>query len=132
MVPGLPAVFRPVNDGCGAYREAGAWLAAHVDRADRVADVTGWSLFYGDRAGYTFADLHAAASDPAVRWVVARDAHVAGPWGYCGRLRGLIAGAKVVARFPAERREGQSRVTVYERAAAAPGQAAVVESGVLR
>ena len=132
LIPSLPAVFRPVNDACGAYREAGAWLSTHVDPADRVADVTGWSLYYGNRAGYTFADLHAAGSDPAVRWVVARDAHLAGPWGYCARLRGLIAGARVVVRFPDVRQKGRSQVTVYQRPAATPAQAAVVETGVLR
>jgi 4-amino-4-deoxy-L-arabinose transferase-like glycosyltransferase len=115
MAPGLPALVAPLNAESGGYREAGRWLARHAAPGERVADVTGWAQFYSERSGYSFANLVEAPADPALRWVVVRDAHLAGPWGYCDRLRALVAGARVAARFPPERLPGRSRVTVYER-----------------
>jgi hypothetical protein len=130
-VPGLPVLLAPVNAADGGYREAGRWLARHADPGERVADVTGWTQFYSGRTGYVFANLVEAPADAGLRWVVAREAHLAGPWGYCARLRALVSGARVVARFPVERRPGRSQVTVYERPAARLGRpgvrAAVVE-----
>jgi hypothetical protein len=120
--PGLPTLTAAMNAGFGGYREAGVWLSWHVATGERVADVTGWSLFYGGKPGYVFADLHEASADRSLRWVVAREAHLRGPWGYCDRLRALVAGAKVVARFPADRRPWQSQVTIYERPEAVPVQ----------
>ena len=117
----VPALVEPVNEGRGGYREAGAWLAEHLPPGARVVDVTGWSLFYGERPGYVFANLDSAPADPDLRWVVVREAHLRGPWGYCERLRGLVEGARPVARFPADPRHGASRVTVYQRPA--PGTA---------
>jgi len=108
------AVLSPLNQGKGAYRDAGRWLADHTAAGERVVDVTGWSIYYGGRRGYTFADLHEAPGDPAVRWVVVRDAHLTGPWGYCERLRGMVRGATRVARFPDGPRAGASRVSVFE------------------
>lgn len=108
-------ILAPLNAGKGAYRDAGQWLRRESDPTDRVVDVTGWALFHGDRRGYTFADLHAAGADPVLRWVVVRDAHLSGPWGYCEHLRGLVRGATLVARFPSDRRRGASRVSIYRR-----------------
>jgi 4-amino-4-deoxy-L-arabinose transferase-like glycosyltransferase len=108
-------LLAPLNAGMAGYRDAGEWLARHADASDRVIDVTGWSQFYGERTGYVFANLVEAPSDPSARWVVVRYAHVHGPWPYCARLRGLVDGARLVARFPAERLAGQSRVSLYER-----------------
>ena len=132
-LPGLPDLLAPVNASVGGYRDAGNWLAGHVGPGDRVADVTGWSLFYGSRPGYVFANLHEAAGDRSLRWVVAREAHLRGPWGYCARLRNLVAGARTVARFPAERQPGQSQVTIYERSPPRPVETATPgESPMLR
>ncbi|MFO0952738.1 MAG: glycosyltransferase family 39 protein [Isosphaeraceae bacterium] len=120
VVPGVPDLMVPLNSEAGAYRDAGHWLARHVAPQEHVVDLTGWSLYYGARPGYVFANLHEAPGDRALRWVVAREAHVKGPWGYCEKVRGLLAGAKVVARFPAERVPGRSQVTVFERPLVVP------------
>jgi hypothetical protein len=140
MLPGLPDLLAPVNGASVGYREAGLWLARHAAPGERIADVTGWAQFYGERPGYVFANLVEAPADPALRWVVVRDAHLAGPWGYCDRLRALVSGARLVARFPADERPRRSRVSVYERPAATDltgrpvqhAQAAVVERGRVR
>jgi len=108
-------LLAPLNEGYTGYREAGEWLSRHVPPGARVVDATGWSLFYGDRPGYVFANLHEAPADPTLRWVVVREAHLRGPWGYCDRLRGLVADARVVARFPASPRPDLARVLVFER-----------------
>ncbi|MGE3818548.1 MAG: ArnT family glycosyltransferase [Isosphaeraceae bacterium] len=110
-----PEILTPLNEGKGAYRDAGLWLRTQTKPDERVVDVTGWALFHGDRGGYTFADLHAAQGDPALRWIVVRDAHLTGPWGYCDHLRGLVREATLVARFPANRRRRASRVSIYRR-----------------
>jgi hypothetical protein len=110
-----PALIAPINEGAGGYVEAGRWLARNVPEGDRVVDVTGWSLFHGRKSGYVFANLIEASGDSKARWVVARDAHLTGPWDYCARLRKLTEGASLVARFPDERRPGQARVSIYQR-----------------
>jgi 4-amino-4-deoxy-L-arabinose transferase-like glycosyltransferase len=110
-----PALLAPVNEGAGGYVDAGRWLARNVPASDQVVDVTGWALFYSQKTGYVFANLIEAGSDPQTRWVVAREAHLSGPWAYCSRLRTLIVGASLVARFPEERRSGQARVLIYRR-----------------
>lgn len=109
------ALTLPINDAFGGYRAAGAWIAQHAPRDETVVDVTGWSQYYADRPGYVFANLIAAPADPSARWVIARDAHLSGPWGYCTRLRELVADARLVARFPESRKPGRARVSVYER-----------------
>ena len=108
-------LLAPVNAGTSGYREAGEWLARNSGAGERVVDVTGWSQFYGDRPGYTFRNLVEAPSDPSVRWVVVREAHLNGPWPYCARLRALVEGSRRVARFPRDRAAGQSRISVFER-----------------
>ena len=118
------ALLAPVNAGAAGYRQAGLWLAEHASADEHVADVTGWSQFYGARAGYVFANLIEAPADPALRWVIVRDAHLQGPWPYCERLRGLVVGAKLVVRFPPTASAGRSRVSIYERPRRAPEQQA--------
>ena len=106
----------PVNAGLGGYREAGHWLATHPDDGGRVVDVTGWSQYYGGREGYTFENLIAAPSDRSARWVVAREAHLKGPWEYCARLRALVGGLKPVAEFRGTSGDARpTRVYLYDR-----------------
>ena len=112
-----PALTAPVNAGAGSYREAGFWVVRNVPNEGRIVDVTGWAQFYSEHSGYTFANLIEAPSDPTARWVIVRDAHLSGPWPYCEQLRSLLTGAKLVARFPANRQPGRSRVSIYERPA---------------
>jgi hypothetical protein len=106
--------FAPVNEGFGAYRAAGGWVAEHVPPGAAVVDLTGWALFYGQHPGYTFANLHEALSDHNLRWVVAREAHLKGPWHYCQQLRMLVADRAPVASFPTAPTRGQAQVFVFD------------------
>jgi hypothetical protein len=116
-----PKLLEPLNHHVGGYRDAGRWLAEHAQGQEApVVDVTGWSLFYAGRnEGYTFANLIKAPGDPRVRFVVAREAHLAGPWEYCRQLRELTTGLEPVATFPPERVAGQARVLVFDRQSSA-------------
>jgi hypothetical protein len=90
-----------------------------------VADVTGLSLFYGERTGYTFANIIDAPNDPGLRYVVAREAHLKGPWPYCEQIRAVVGDLKPVAIYPENPRKKQARVFVFEKpASVAKGNAA--------
>lgn len=114
VLPNVRESLSPLNDGFGGYREAGHWLTERGDDG-KLVDVTGWSQFYSGRAGYTFADLTSAPGDPSARWVVVREAHLIGPWEYCGRLRGLVDGLVPVAVFQGETSQHRTRVLVFDR-----------------
>ena len=104
----------PINDRFVGYRGAANYLAEHVPDGERVVDVTGWALFYGQKPGYTFANLVEAQGDPGVRRVVVRDAHLSGPWPYCQRIRQIVGDRKPVASFPANPSRKQSVVFVFD------------------
>lgn len=110
-----PETFAPVNEGMDGYKQAGRWLSAHTPEGVRVVDVTGWTQFYGRRAGYTFEDLVAAPDDRSARWVVVREAHLRGPWDYCQRLRDLVDGLDPVAVFPGSARHRPTKVYLFDR-----------------
>ena len=105
---------RPINHQFEGYREAAFYLSIHVPPTDKTVDVTGWSLFYSDHPGYTFANLIEAMGDRSVCRVVVRDAHLEGPWEYCRQIRQLIGDRKPVKTFPTDREAKQSRVYVYD------------------
>ena len=50
--------------------------------ADKMLDMTDWSLYLSRRPGYHFADVYKAAADRATRWIVVREPHVEGRWPY--------------------------------------------------
>jgi hypothetical protein len=112
-----PALLRPLNDEAVGYRLAGDWLArpANAPAASKVVDGPGWSLFYGQKSGYMFANLGEAAADPMARFVVVRDAHLLGPWGYCKVFRDLVRDRLPVAQFPARPTKTQSHVYIFDR-----------------
>lgn len=110
-----PTLFARVNEGLGGYRAAGLYLNKTVPPGVKVVDVTGWSLYYGERPGYTFANLIEAPGDPNLRWVVVRDSHLKGPWSYCQQLRALVAGLDPVATFPEHEGPNQAKVYVFDR-----------------
>jgi hypothetical protein len=109
-----PSILQRLNHPMVGYKQAGNWLADRVGEQDRVADATGWSLFYGQQPGYTFATLHEAAHDPKVRWVVVREAHLVGPWWYCRLMREMVGTRTPVAVFPQESDKAQARVLVFD------------------
>jgi len=104
----------PINNQFAGYRQAAEYLDQHVPRGDKVVDVTGWSLFYGERPGYTFANLIEAMGDRDLTRVVVRDSHLNGPWEYCAQIRHLIADRKPVASYPEHPDKKQSVVFVYD------------------
>lgn len=119
----------PINGQFAGYRGAAGYLEANVPEGSKVVDVTGWSLFYGDRPGYTFANLVEARGDRELTRVVVRDSHLNGPWEYCDRIKQLIGDRKPVAQFPEHPEPKQSIVFVYdwsaERQARSPAASVV-------
>ncbi len=110
--------FAPINAGFVGYRDAGNFLAETAQPGQEIVDVTGWSLFYGGKPGYTFANLiEADPANPNIRWIVARDAHLKGPWIYCDQLRSLVAGLEPVKTYPEFAQRGQARIYVFDRQA---------------
>jgi hypothetical protein len=110
-----PQIATPLNSEMVGYRQAAQWLEAHTQADTTVADATGWALFYGQRTGYTFATLHEAIADPSLRWVVAREAHLRGPWWYCKLMRAMVGLREPVATFPPNPSEDQARVFIFDR-----------------
>lgn len=105
----------PINKSFSAYRVAAEWLGPKMGPGEKIVDLTGWSQFYAGRQGYTFADAIYAGADQDARWVVAREAHMAGPWDYCDILRSLVGPLKPVAKLPANPERGEARVLVFDR-----------------
>ena len=112
-----PAIQEPINAGFGGYRQAGAFLSKHVPPQTKVVDVTGLALYYAQRTGYTFANLIEAPGDPGVRWVVVREAHLKGPWGYCEKLRQLVHGLEPLETYTERQGKHLVHVYVYDRKA---------------
>ena len=104
----------PLNPGFRGYRLAGDWIAAHTEPEARVLDLKGWGLFYGRRSGYSFANLGSARGDRELRWVLAHDSLLIGPWPYCDLLREVVAGRKPVCSFPERRQPGVAQVHVFD------------------
>lgn len=118
-------LLAPINEGMNGYREAGAWLAAHETGDGPIVDVTGWSQYYGRKSpGYTFANLYAASTDSNARWVVAREAHLIGPWEYCQQIRALVDGLEPTATFVGMAGHRPTRVFIFDRGPLLAAQAA--------
>ena len=119
--------MRPINHESEGYRLAGEWLAdrSHAPEGAKVVDAPGWSLFYSRRGGYTFANLNGAIDDPQAQFVVVREAHLVGPWGYCKFFRDLVKGRKPIAQFPDKPDKTQCRVFVFDRSQPDPPTPAV-------
>jgi Dolichyl-phosphate-mannose-protein mannosyltransferase len=104
----------PTNIQFTGYREAAEYLASNVPEDAKVVDLTGWALYYGQRKGYTFANLIEAMGDRSVTRVVVRDAHLKGRWEYCQQIQTLIGDRKPVASYPEHPTSKQSVVFVYD------------------
>ena len=101
-----PALTAPIDSGFAGYREAGEWLAAKTAPGEHVIDPKGLALFYANETGYTFARLTDGAHDPNVRWLVAHEAFLHGPWDYCKLLRELVGDRRPTQTFPRQRHSG--------------------------
>jgi hypothetical protein len=126
VVVSAPALVAPIDSGFAGYREAGEWLAANAARTERVIDPKGLALFYANQEGYTFARLTDGSHDHDVRWLVAHDAFLHGPWDYCKLLRELVGERRPVQTFPIRATRGASRVFVFDLAM--PGDRTAVSS----
>jgi hypothetical protein len=119
----------PINPAFRAYRRAGEWLGANTPVEARVLDLKGWATFYGDRPGYSFGELEQAMHDPTLRWVVAHDALLIGPWGYCDVIRGAVAGRSPIRSFPEKRQPGIAQVHVFDLSSNVPRSAKADRTG---
>jgi hypothetical protein len=108
------ALTAPIDSGYAGYRLAGEWLASTAAAGERVIDPKGLSLFYAGEQGYTFATLADGSRDAAVRWVIAHDALMRGPWDYCDLLRKLVDDRPPIKVFPAKRVRGSSQIYVFD------------------
>lgn len=115
----LPAFMEPLNAPFRGYRLAAEWLATNSEPEEPVVDATGWSLFYASRRGYTFADLHLAENDSDARFVVVRENHLHGPWGYCKILNKLVGDREPLVVFPQSLKptvdRSLARVMIFDR-----------------
>jgi 4-amino-4-deoxy-L-arabinose transferase-like glycosyltransferase len=111
----------PPNAGPFAvYQDTGRWLAHNVRESDPVLDLTDWSLFFGRRPGYLFANVYEALGNPGTRWIVARKPHIDGHCHYSEVIRELIGERQPVALVPPEAESNQIQVLVYDRQAPSP------------
>jgi 4-amino-4-deoxy-L-arabinose transferase-like glycosyltransferase len=118
------ALTAPIDSGFAGYREAGDWIAAKTSPSEHVIDPKGLALFYANETGYTFARLTDGAHDPSVRWLVAHEALLRGPWDYCTLLRELVGSRPPAQTFPLHATRGASRVFVFDLAKAGDQSAA--------
>jgi hypothetical protein len=109
-----PAAIAKIDPGLGGYRQAGDWLAAAAQAGEALIDPKGFSIFYADKPGYSFATLGQGLHDPSVRWVVAHEALVYGPWDYSNAIRALVGNRRPIRIFPAKAARGVSKVYVYD------------------
>ena len=82
-----PSTIAPLDRAFIGYRQAGEWLTTLAGPGEGLIDLKGFSLYYAEKSGYTFATIDEGRQDPKVRWIVTHDAHVNGPWDYsksCG------------------------------------------------
>jgi Dolichyl-phosphate-mannose-protein mannosyltransferase len=115
-----PAAVASIDPGFHGYRQAGEWLASLARPGEGVVDPKGYSLFYAGKPGYTFATLVQGVHDPSVRWVVAHEALVFGPWDYSKAVRTLVADRRPIRVFPAKPAHRVSKVYLYDLAG--PGE----------
>jgi hypothetical protein len=80
-----------------------------------VLDLTVWSRFFSQRAGYNLANVRDAMSDPNTRWIVVRSRQVEGDWHYDPNIRKLIGGREPVAVLPIPIGRNQLPVCIYDR-----------------
>jgi 4-amino-4-deoxy-L-arabinose transferase-like glycosyltransferase len=115
LLPNLRGLGHGTAGPFAVYQETGGWLAHHASPAEKVLDLTDWSLYFSERPGYPFARVYDAATLPDIRWIVARKPHVEGHWYYSQVVRELIGSRQPVAVVPPGARPDQMQVRIYDR-----------------
>ena len=111
----------PRNAGpYSVYVETGRWIAGHASEADRVLDLTNWSLYFSERSGYPFAQVYEAPADRSLRWIVVRKPHLEGHFRYCQVLSAMIGDRKPIAVFPEKANPHQVQIRIYDLKSPAP------------
>ena len=128
MLPNVRALGPATAGPYSVYRLTGDWLAQNTDASGGVLDLTDWSLFFSQRAGYPFATVYDAPSHPDLRWIVARKPHVVGHWHYSRVIRELIGDREPVALIPPHPAHDQVQIRIYDRHALSPPSAAAANS----
>ncbi len=114
LVIWAPATLARIDPGFAGYRQAGEWLATTPRGDELVIDPKGFSLYYSEKQGYTFANLSEGTRDNRVRWVVAHEALIFGPWEYSKAIRNVVGGRHPIRIFPPKPVRGVSKVYVYD------------------
>ena len=127
-----PAAIASIDPGFHGYRQAGEWLASLARPGEGVVDPKGFSLFYAGKTGYTFATLAQGVHDPKVRWVVAHEALIYGPWDYSMAVRTLVADRRPIHIFPAKPARRVSKVYLYDLAQPGENRVGVVSKRKMR
>ncbi len=116
----------PFGGSFAAYRDAGDWIAETTPKEPgKVLDLTNWALYFSDRPGMQFADIHTAVWDPETRWIVVRSAHLRGRWNYTPMVKNLIGNREPVALIPPHADPTQVQVRIYDRRMPNPPTVAV-------
>ncbi len=115
-----PKLSEPLNAPYRGYRLAAEWLTKNVHAGIPIVDVSGWSIYYSWKQGYTFANLPHAVNDPSARYVVVRENHLHGPWTYCKILQSMVTDLDPIQTFPAPNdpaSQGAAKVFIFDRQA---------------
>ena len=116
----------PFGGSFAAYRDAGDWLAQETaDKPGKVLDLTNWALYFSDKPGLQFADIHDARWDPNTRWVVVRGAHLRGRWNYIPLVKELIGNREPIMVIPPHAAPKQIQLRIYDRSMPNPEAVAV-------
>jgi hypothetical protein len=126
-----PSTVARIDPGFAGYRQAGEWLATESGAGERVIDPKGFALYYSERPGYTFANVNDWAHDAGVRWVVAHEALIFGPWEYSKAIRDVVDRRHPVRVFPPRPVRGVSKVYVYDLTTS-PGTTALAPVDAIR
>jgi Dolichyl-phosphate-mannose-protein mannosyltransferase len=126
-----PGTLAKIDPGFAGYRQAGEWLATAGGGAERVIDPKGFALYYSERPGYTFANVNDWSHEPGVRWVVAHEALIFGPWEYSKAIRDVVGRRHPVRVFPLKPVRGVSKVYVYDLTTS-PGTTALAPVDAIR
>lgn len=112
----------PYNSSFAPYRMAGSWIESvpEVDTNGRVLDLTDWSLYFSNRAGFGISEVDEASARPQTRFVVLREAHLQGHGHSSEVARALVGRREPIVRFPKDPAPHQLQVVVYDLAVPAP------------